>query len=108
MEGHDAHHLKSCNTAPPATVIDRYRLEQDAGESLRHYIWRFWEVVDRIPPKQLHPDRAVVAFYYNVRSVKMRENLSVHVVSTLEELWERADWCACYEEGRDFTPREMV
>ena len=29
---------------------------------------------------------AVAAFYSNVRSVKMREKLSIHVVSTLEEL----------------------
>ena len=86
MEGHDAHHLKTCSAAPPATVNDLYRLEQDAGESLRHYIWRFREVVDRIPPKRLHPDMVVAAFYSNVRSAKMREKLSAHVVSTLEEL----------------------
>ena len=64
--------------------------------------------MDRIPPKRLHPDMAVAAFYCNVHSVKMREKLSVHVVSTLEELWERADRCARYEEGRDFTPIELV
>ena len=64
--------------------------------------------MDRIPPKQLHPDMAAAAFYRNVRSVKMREKLSVHVVSTLEELWERADRCARYEEGRDFAPIEVV
>ena len=108
MEGHDAHHLQACSTAPPATVNDMYPLEQDAGESLRHYIWRFREVVDRIPPKRLHPDMAIAAFYSNVRSVKKHEKLSVHVVSTLEEHWERADRCARYEEGRDFTPREVV
>ena len=51
---------------------------------------------------------AGAAFYSNIRSVKMREKLSIHVVSTLEELWERAEWCARYEEGRDFTPLEMV
>ena len=62
MEGHDAHRLKTCSAAPPATVNDLYRLEQDAGESLRYYIWRFRGVVDRIPPKQLHPDMAIAAF----------------------------------------------
>ena len=108
MEGHDARHLKTCDTAPPATVNDLYRLEQDAGESLRHYIGRFRGVVDRIPPKRLHPEMAVTAFYSNVRSVRMREKLSIHVVSTLEELWERADRCARYEEGRDFTPLEVA
>ena len=86
MEGHDTRHLKTCDTAPPATINDLYRLEQDAGESLRHYIGRFRGVVDRIPPKRLHPDMAVAAFYSNVRSVRMREKLSIHVVSTLEEL----------------------
>ena len=75
---------------------------------MRHYVWRFRGVVDRIPPKQLHPDMVIAAFYSNVRSVKMRQKLSVHVVSTLEELWERADRCACYAEGRDFTPIEVV
>ena len=64
--------------------------------------------MDRIPPKRLHPDMAIAAFYSNVRSMKMREKLSVHVVSTLEELWERADRCAYYEEGRDFAPIEVV
>ena len=78
------------------------------GESLRHYICRFRGVVDRIPSKRLHPDMAVAAFYSNVRSMKMREKLSVHVVSTLEELWEMAERCARYEEGRDFTPCKMV
>ena len=51
---------------------------------------------------------AVAAFYSNVRSVKMREKLSVHVVGTLEELWERADRCARYEEGRDFPSIKVV
>ena len=99
MEGHDVHHLKTCCTPYPATILDR--LEQDAGESLRHYIWRFRGVVDRIPSRQLRPDPIIAAFYNNVCSLKMREKLSVHVVRTLDELWERADRCACYEEGRD-------
>ena len=108
MEGHDMHHLKNRCVAPPATVNDLYRLEQDAGESLRQYIWRFREVVDRIPPRRLHLEMAIAAFYSKVRSVKMREKLSVHAVSTLEELWERVDRCARYEEGRDFAPIEVV
>lgn len=108
IEGHDAHHLKTCCTPYPATVNYLYGLEQDAGESLRHYIWRFRGVMDRIPPKQLYPDLVIVAFYSNVRSGKMRQKLSVHVVSTLEELWERADRCARYEEGRDLSPIEVV
>ena len=64
--------------------------------------------MDRISPKQLHSDMAIAAFYSNVRSVKMRQKLSVHVLSTLEELWERADRCARYEEGRDFGPLEVI
>ena len=52
--------------------------------------------MDRIPPKQLYPDLVIAAFYSNVHSVKMRQKLSDHVVSTLEELWERADRCARY------------
>ena len=43
--------------------------------------------MDRIPLKRLHPDMAIAAIYSNVCSVKIREKLSVHVVSTLEELW---------------------
>ena len=54
--------------------------------------------MDRIPPKRLHPDMAIAAFYSNVRSVKMREKLSVHVVSTLEELSESADRCAAMKK----------
>ena len=108
MEGHDAHHLKTCCTPYPLMVNDLYRLEQDSGESLRHYIWRFQGVMDRIPPKQLYPGLVIAAFYSNVRTVKMRQKLSVHVMSTLEELWERADRCACYEEGRDLSPIEVV
>ena len=38
IEGHDAHHPTSCCTPYPTTVNDLYRLEQDADESLRHYI----------------------------------------------------------------------
>ena len=64
--------------------------------------------MDRIPPKRLHPEMAVTAFYSNVRIVRMHEKLSIHVVSTLEELWERAEWCARYEEGRDFMPLKVV
>ena len=60
--------------------------------------------MDRIPSKQLYPGLVIADFYSNVRSVKMRQKLSVHVVSTLEELWERADRCARYEEGRDHSP----
>ena len=108
MEGYDARHLAACEAASPTTVNDLYRLEQDAGQSLRHYICRFRGVVDRIPPKRLHPYMAVAAFYSNVRSVRMREKLSIHVMSTLEELWERAERCARHEEGRDFTPLEVV
>ena len=71
MQGHDAHHLKTCCTPYPAMVSDVYRLEQDAGESLRHYIWRFRGVVDRISSRQFLPDPVIAAFYSNVRSVKM-------------------------------------
>ena len=64
--------------------------------------------MDRIPPKQLYPDLVIAAFYSNVRSAKMREKLSMHIVRTLDELWERADWCARYEEGHDFPSIEVV
>ena len=97
MEGHDAYHPTSCCTPYLAIVNDLYRLEQDAGESLRHYIWRFRGVMDRIPPKQLYPGLVIAAFYTNIHIIKMRQKLSDHVVSTLEELWERADRCARYE-----------
>ena len=53
MEGQDAHHLKTCYTPYPSTIFDLYRLEQDPGESLCHYIWRFRGVVDRIPSEQI-------------------------------------------------------
>ena len=86
MEGHDVHHLKTCCTPYPTTILDLCRLEQDAGESLCHYIWRFWGVVDCIPPRQLRLDPVIAAFYTNVRSVNMREKLSMHVVRTLDEL----------------------
>ena len=108
MEGHDAHHLKTSCTPYPATVNDLYRLEKDASESLRHYIWRFRGVVDHIPQKQLYADMVVATFYSNIRSMQMRQKLSVHVVSTLEELWERANRRARGEEGRGFTPIEVV
>ena len=108
MEGRASRLRQACDAPPPATVNELYRLEQGAGESLRQYIGRFRGVVERFPPGRLHPEMAVAAFYSNVRSVKMREKLSIHVVSTLEELWERAERCARYEEGRDIRPLEVA
>ena len=64
--------------------------------------------MDCVPPKQLYSGLVIAAFYSNVHSVKVRQKLSVHVVSTLEELWERADRCAHGEEGHDFSPIEVV
>ena len=64
--------------------------------------------MDRIPSKRLSLDLVIAAFYSNVHGVMMRQKLSVHVVSTLEELWERADRYARSEEGHDFSPIEVV
>ena len=38
MEGQDVHHLKTYCTPYMATILDLNQLEQDPGESLRHYI----------------------------------------------------------------------
>ena len=86
MEGHDVHHLKTYSTPYPATILDLCRVEQDTGESLRHYIWRFRGVVECIPSRHLRPDPVIVAFYTNVYSMKMHEKLSMHVVRTFDEL----------------------
>ena len=42
--------------------------------------------MDHVPLKQLYSGLVIAAFYSNVHSVKMRQKLSVHVGSTLEEL----------------------
>ena len=106
MEGHTSQHLKTSCTPYPATALDIYHLEQEPGETLRHYVWRFRGVVDHIPPTDLQEISGNAVFHVNVRSVKMRENLSVHVLNTLEELWRMADRCARAEEASILPPRE--
>ena len=90
----------------PATALDLYHLEQEPGETLRHYVWRFWGIVDRIPPADLQEISVIAVFHVTVHSIRMREKLSVHVVNTLEELWRMADRCARAEEASILPPRE--
>ena len=106
MEGQASQHLKTCCTPYPATVSDLYNLEQEAEETLRHYIWRFRGVVDRIIPKYLCEASVIAAFHVNVRNLKMREKMSIHVVDTLESLWDMANRCARMEEAANLPPRK--
>ena len=108
MEEMDVHHLKTRCTPFPATVTDLFWLEQDTGESLCHYIWRFRGVVDHIPPEQLRVDPIIAAFYTNIHCKKMCEKLRTHVVHTLDELWERANQCARGEDACNFPSIEVV
>ena len=72
MEGQAGQHPKTCCTPNPATVLDLYRLEQGPEETLRHYIWRFRGVVDRIPPADLREISIIAVFHVNIRNLKMR------------------------------------
>ena len=108
MEGQTSQHLKTCCTPYPATALDLYHLEQETGETLRHYVWRFRGVVDRVPPAYLQGISVIAVFHVNVRRVKVREKLSVHVLNTLEELWRMADRCAWAEEASVLPPREAL
>ena len=108
MEGQASQHLKTCCTPYPATVSDLYHLEQEAEETLRHYIWRFRGVVDRIIPKYLCEASVIAAFHVNVRNLKMREKMSIHVVDTLESLWDMANRCARMEEAANLLRARIV
>ena len=83
MEGQTSQHLSTCCTPYRATALDLYHLEQESGETLRHYVWRFRGVVDRISPADLQEISVIAVFHVNVRSLKMREKLSVRAVDTL-------------------------
>lgn len=107
MEGQASQHLKTCCTPFPANLSDLYRLEQEAEETLRRYIWRFRGVVDRIPSKYLCEASIIAAFHVNVRNRKLRDKLSIRAVDTLEELWSLADRCARMEDAANFPPREV-
>ena len=64
--------------------------------------------MDRIPSNQLRLDPIIVAFYTNVHSMQIREKLSMHVVHTLDELWERSNRCTRGEKARDYPFVEVV
>ena len=106
MEDRAGPHLQTCSTPYPVTVLDLYRLEQETGETLRHYIWRFWGVIDCIPPADLREVSVIAVFHVNVRNLNMREKLSLHAVDTLEDLWSMADRCAREEEALNLPPRQ--
>ena len=74
---------------------------------LRHYVWRFWGIVDHIPPADLQEISIIAVFHVNVRNLKMREKLSVRAVDTLEDLWKMAERCAQAEEATNLPPREV-
>ena len=42
--------------------------------------------MDRIPSEQIRAAPIITTFYPNVRSEKMREKLSTHILRTLDEL----------------------
>ena len=48
----------------------------------------------------------IAVFHVNVRSVKMREKLSLHVVETLEDLWKMANSSAQGEEAANPSPKK--
>ena len=91
MEGQAGQHSRTCPTPNPATVLDLYRLEQGPKETLRHYIWRFRGIIDRITPADLQEISIIAIFHVNVRNLMMREKLTVRAVDTLEDLWKMAD-----------------
>ena len=90
-----------------ATILDLYRLKQGPEETVRHYIWRFRGVIDRIPLADLQEISVTAVFHANVRNPMAWEKLSVRAEGTLEDLWKMADRCTRAEEAAAFPPREV-
>ena len=88
--GHQAHGQAS----------DLHIIPQKEGENLRKYIQRFSRVQYNIP--DIHPAAVISAFHQNVRNRKMREELAMHKVKDVAELYVLADRCARAEEGRKY------
>ena len=105
MEGQAGQHSKTYPTPNPVTVLDLYRLEQGPEEMLRRYIWRFWGIIDRIPPADLHEISIIAVLHANVRNLMMREKLRAYTGGTLEGLWKMSDQCARDEEAAALPPR---
>ena len=79
-------HPRTCPAPKPATVLDLYRIKQGPEETLCHYIWRFWGVIDCIPLADLQEISVIAVFHANVRNPMMREKLRTRTVASLEEL----------------------
>jgi hypothetical protein len=71
---------------------------QRDGENLREYIQQFSRVHHNIP--DIHPAAVVAAFHTNVRNRRMRSEMNVEQVKTINDLYALADRCARAEEGR--------
>lgn len=77
---------------------DLHVILQRDGETLHKYIQRFRRVHHNIP--DVHPAAVCIAFHMNVRNRRMRSEMNIVKVRTINELYALADKCARAEEGR--------
>ena len=81
----------------PGTMSDLHSLIQKIGETLRHFMQRFSHAAHNIPDAA---DAAIIeAFSASIRDIKMLEELNMHMVHTVNELYTLADLRAKAEEG---------
>ena len=82
----------------PSQESDLHVIPQRGGETLRKYKQRFSRVHHNIP--DVHPAAVCIAFHTNVHNRRMRSEMNIEKVRTINELYALADKCARAEEGR--------
>ena len=82
----------------PGQPSDLQVIPQRDGENLCKYIQRFSHVHHNIP--DIHPAAVVAAFHMKVHNRRMRSEMDVEQVKTINDLYALADRCARAEEGR--------
>jgi hypothetical protein len=88
----------------PGQASDLQVIPQRDGENLRKYIQQFSRVHHNI--RDIHPVAVVAAFHMNVRNHRMRSEMNIEQVKTINDLYTLADRCAPAEEGGD-SPGKM-
>jgi hypothetical protein len=82
----------------PGQESDLHVIPQRDGETLCKYIQRFSRVHHNIP--DVHPTTVCTAFHTNVRNRRMRSEMNIVKIRTINELHALVDKCARAEEGR--------
>ncbi|SPT20406.1 unnamed protein product [Triticum aestivum] len=90
---------------PHGQESDLHLFAQKEGETLRKFIQRFTSVHYNIP--DVHPAAVITVFHQNVHNRRMREEMAMHKVKDVSELYALADKCARAEEGRKL-PGETI